>query len=420
MTIQSCRGIVFTAIIFLSFQSIHPIISDAISDTRYIPQLPRVLLSTDNRFSSFAVDLFAFTGKRMIGADEQEIPFAQLYGEFDLGKIGRAFGKLNQPNPLALINPTWQDGDFIWNVEGKVQGHGIQFFYQQALLPWLSVGASWLFMRTYAHQVFIFKSTNVVLSTPPQSDLKILDATRRQINTMIGLPYNEVCQSGFGDIDFSLRLGNRWSYLYRFASIDAGVRLGMIIPTAPHSDLQSPASVPFGGQKHWGIYGAVDSEFELKEDWKVGVYLRVSKRFEKVEQLRVPIDQEHPLFGLIVIPTRIDPGVTVIFSPYLSFENMREGFGVRLRYTLTHHGRDAFCDTRQNPSVAAQFDVIKKVSAWSSDYVSLSAFYDFGKMKVDRGFSPTVTIAWDLPASLVVAQRVPKTNRVSFGIEFNF
>lgn len=417
---MNSRWFIVLGCLLCSVQLIYPIIVDSASDNRYIPQLPRVLLSFDNRESGFATDFFVVTGKRAIGSNEEEIPLGELYGEFDLGKIARAITVLGKPNPLAVINPAWQDASFIWTVNQKLQGYGVSFFYHQRLHDWFSIGGSWLFMRVQTHQSFFFKSTNAVLTPPGDTDLKVLDAARRAINVELGLPFNKITESGFGDIDLYCRLGKREAYSYRFRTVDAGVRIGALIPTAAIADLKSPASVPFGGEKHPGVYGALDAELELKEDWKVGMYAKLSKRFAKTCVHRVPTNNEQPLWGVLVIPTRMNPGITFLFSPYISFENLREGFGVRIRYTLTHHQEDNWWDARTDQTIPANFTPLKKLSEWSSDCISLSAFYDFEKMKENRRLAPIVTLTWDIPTSLVVAKRMPKTNKVSLGIEFNF
>ena len=55
----------------------------------------------------------------------------------------------------------------------------------------------------------------------------------------------------------------------------------MIIPTGVKRNIDKPASVPFGGNGYWGAYISGDAEFEVKEDWKIGLLLRMSKRFSQ-------------------------------------------------------------------------------------------------------------------------------------------
>jgi hypothetical protein len=391
-------------------------------DNRYLPLITRMRVSSDDLPSFFAVDLFACTANNAFGKNSLEIPMGELFGEFDQGVLARAFVAAGMPNPFAQERPEWQEGSFIWHLDGKLQSHGFMAAYRQEICNYWSVGVSWMFMRLYAHHIFTFKSSSVPLD---ENDKVQLDEIRRSMNLQIGLPCNAITQAGFGDVDMYLRLGNVWHYPFIFKTIgfrriEAGVRVGALIPSGVLQDLVSPASVPFGGNGHWGCYGAGDLELELKEDFKIGVFGWLGKRFTRTCIRRVPADKEQPLYGVLRIPVRINPGITVMISPYVQFENLREGFGMRLRYTLTHHEGDTWDKVGAQEEVPKDLKQMCKLSRWSSDYLSVTAFYDFGKMKLNNEFSPLVSLSWDIPLSFVWGEGFSKTHRVSLGIEYKF
>ena len=193
-----------------------------------------------------------------------------------------------------------------------------------------------------------------------------------------------------------------------------------MFPTGERRNINNPASVPFGGDGYYGIYGALEAEFELKEDWKVGWLLQLSKRFKRTLAQRMPVGQEPYIYGPIVGPASINPGFTFIMSPYVSFENLREGLGARVQYTLELHTKDCWQDKRVNPTIPVNLDNVIRLSTWGADYITLTVFYDFGKVKVIRGLEPIVSFAWDWPVSFLESKGNCKTNKIALGIECNF
>lgn len=407
-------------IILLAFCMMH-VAQAMIFDNRYLFLAQRPFVTVENRPSHLIIDAFVETGHRAIGPNEREIPMGQLFGEFDQGKIARSFPIIGLQNPFVTFGrPDWQDGTFIWGVSGKVQAQGIAFAYRQAIGPCISLGADWLFMRIVTRNEFTIQENSIPMTG---SEVVQLDEIRREMLQEIGINQNAFTNSGFGDIDFYVRFGYEWDYALKFRHIIAGLSVGALFPSGQPIFLSAPSSVPFGGNGYFGMYGAADAEFEVKEDWKLGLLFRLSKRFARVRQQRMPVEDEPLPYGLVVGPARVNPGLTIIFSPYLSFENLREGLGLRIQYTLTHHDKDFWRDMRacecqqQSPT---KLDRVMSFSHWSSDYITVAAFYDFGKMKDVRGFEPIVTLSWDIPVLMVVADRVVKTNRIIMGIEFNF
>jgi hypothetical protein len=319
------------------------------------------------------------------------------------------------PNPL----PTeWQGcGEITWKMRGKIQAQAARFFIEKKVIDWLSLGCSWFFMRTNAWQQFKLDSTNLILSP---SDRVALEKVRRDMFSALGLDSNHVTQTGFGDIDCYARVGKTWNYAYKFRSIDVGVRVGLLVPSGVKSEINSPASIPFGGEGHLGMYGALDGLFELKEDLKFGMLFRLNKRFSRTSCHRLPVVDEPRIFGATLGQATVNPGLTFIFSPYIVLENLRKGMGASVQYHLTKHWKDSWSDTRSNKAIPVDLKQVNKLSEWASDYFTLNVFYDFGKTKMTRSFDPIISFRWDVPAMLFVSSYIPKSHRLSFGIEFAF
>lgn len=386
-------------------------------DNRFIPLLQRPRLTADGTRSEFAVKLFATTANKSLNENQQDIGLPEIFGNFDQVELAKAIQATGQPNPLPSEFQVLTK--IPWELNGKRQAQGIAFAWHQSIINWLSTGFSWLFMHVESRDEFkltVNKIEGSIALKP--GDAILLEDNRQQMLDDIGVREGNTAQFGFGDIDWYLRFGNMWEYTLRFRRIDAGFRLGVLFPTGVTREPAHPASIPFGGNGHWGIYGALDGMFELKEDWKAGLLFRVSKRFSKTRDRRMPVEKEPSIFGAVVGPACVDPGFTVIFAPYFLLENLRKGLTLGLNFTLTWHQKDSWTDCRADQTVPVMLEPVERRSEWSSEYFTINVLYDFGKVKVRRDFNPMVTFRWDIPSTLFVASRVNRTQRVTLGIDF--
>ncbi len=384
-------------------------------DNRFFPNIQHPYVTVIGRPSHITMNPFVVTSSRAFDQFDNEVGIPQLYGLYDQRDIANAIVALGFPNPLPAI---FQGQELPWIIDGRVQGQGIEFGYQQQLTDLVSIGGTWFFMRVNSRQRFTLKKSDTMTFTVPEQQQ--LDDLRRSMQLQLGLGGPNSDQFGAGDGDVYVRFGKVWDYIFKFRRIDAGGRLGLLIPMGDSMNINNPSSLPFGGNSHWGIYGAIDAEFEVKEDWKAGLLLRLNKRFARTCVLRMPIDKEPYVFGGVVGLARVNPGVTFAFSPYASFENIRKGLGARVQYTAEIHACDCWTDRRVNRTVPVNLSRVNELSRWAADYVTLNVFYDFGKTKVKRGFDPIVTFAWDIPVSLLLGRNVARTNRISLGVEYNF
>ncbi len=387
-------------------------------DNRYLPLLQRPRMTVDGTRSEFSPNFFATTAKDSLNGQQALIPLGEIYGQFDQVQLAHAIMALGRPNPL----PTEFQGEITrlpWVVGGKRQAQGAEFLWNQSIVNWLSTGFSWLFMRVQSRYVLTLNESGIEPAVP------LTDGDRILLTDNLYEEFREVCirqgsveQAGFGDIDWYLRVGNMWEYMYRFRRIDAGFRLGVLFPTGVTREENLPASIPFGGNGHWGIYGALDGMFELKEDWKVGLLFRVNKRFQKTKCMRVPVEKEPSIFGAVVTDITVNPGPTVILSPYVLFENLRQGLALGVNFTLTWHDKDEYCDPCPDRTVPLNLQSVREYSHWASEYFTINILYDFGKVKIQRDFNPIITFRWDVPSTLFIADGINKTNRVTLGIDF--
>jgi len=395
-----------------------PLCSNAmVYDNRYIPLYPGPRINFGGTRSTFTVSPMAATASKGVDPKQEdtEIGIPEIFGRLDLAELGVATGLVNS----ATGNPIPADkrgGKIDLRAEGRLQVQGVALALDHAVTHWLSFGGSMVFLRANAWHDFTLRSTEVVLG-----DGETFETERQTIFDALGLETGHWKTAGFGDIDFYVRLGWGKGYVYKFRYIDAGIRFGVLIPTGQVRTENHPPSIPLGGDGHWGMYVALDALLEAKEDIKVGVLLRINQRFSRKTTRRVPVKEEPSIFGAASVRTNVNPGVTAIFSPYVVLENLREGLGGSVQYTLVSHQSDSWKADR-TPCITVPLSECEaeETSKWGADYFTLNIFYDFGKVKPVRGLEPIVSLRWDVPSKMLVVNRVAKTHRLTFGIELAF
>lgn len=94
------------------------------------------------------------------------------------------------------------------------------------------------------------------------------------------------------------------------------------------------------------------------------------------------------------------------------------GLSLGVDYNLVWHSTDDWRDERCNPDIPVNLQEPQNQSQWSAEYFTINILYDFGKTQVKRQFDPIFSFQWDVPSSLFISSRVPRTNRISLGIDF--
>ena len=393
--------------------------SAMVYDNRFFPLFSYPKIGPHDTCSGIAPSIMVATSSGSYGdkQDNERLGLPEMYGKFDLIELAGAMQCLGKPLPAAF-NSAWLDehgGEMRWRVDGRIQARGVAFAVHQALTCHLSVGGSVFFMRVDSSQTFRLEKTNVITS---ENSLAEFERARCAILSDLGLDAGHWRRTDIGDVDLYVRAGYQRPFTCKFRDIDVGLTLGLLVPVGARRDECATPSVPFGGNGHWGVYAAVDGLFEVKEDIKVGILARVNKRFARTCPRRVPVKGEPSIFGAAAVNTKVTPGVTAIFSPYIFFEHLRDGLGLGLQYTLVSHQSDEWCEVGKAPNnTPLNTSAAEETSKWGVDYVSVNAFYDFGK---HGSVVPFVFLRWDVPTKLLVVNRSAATHRVCLGIEFAF
>lgn len=386
-----------------------------IYDNRYFPLFGESHIYYDTTQSKILGRFSAATANeafRAHGDDPLSLP--DLQGNLDLNVVGNALTLVGKTNPLPTA---WQGREILWKAHGKIQMQSLFFEWDQHIYGPLSTGFSGGFMKVHGYNSYRYDRSNLVLG--PGDPLQ-MEESREQLFDLLGVNGGAVSHTAFSDIDWYLRLGKRFEYALKLREINIGGRIGLLLPSGRGIDNNAAASVPFGGDMHWGIYGAFDGMFEVKEDMKAGFLLRIQKRFVRTLIRRMPVLKEPQYLGAVVGNVHINPGMTYIVAPYVMLENIQKGLGVFLQYTLRVHTKDVWCDARQDKTVPVMLEPVEKRSSWSSDYFSLQLFYDFGKERIVRDCDPVVFFRWDFPYKALATEQIAKTHQLSCGIACAF
>ncbi|HXW85935.1 MAG TPA: hypothetical protein VEK38_01185 [Candidatus Bathyarchaeia archaeon] len=385
-------------------------------DNRFIPLIAPLRLEPDGVPSALWINALFGSASIAFNERQEEAPLLEIEGAFDLGQLANAIVVTGKPNPLPS---PFQGIRIPYRVDGRLQMQGFNCTYYQKLTKHWSAGFSWLFMGVNTRPIFTLLKKDMTLFFD-SGDILELEQARGEAFTEIGITQNRVSQKGFGDVDLYVRYGWTGDHMAKMRFMDIGLTAGMVVPSGVRMLNNAPSSVPFGGDGFWGVYGAVDGTFELKEDLKVGIFGRIMKRFSRVHLERASVVGEPYIFGAAVVPIRRDPGFTIIFSPWIAMEHLHRGLGLGVYYTLTSHQQDFIEDARQHPTFPLDLAEERGRSAWGTDYVTLQLFYDFGKIKMQRSFDPLLSVRWDIPAQFFVCNRVAKTQRVAVSIALTF
>jgi hypothetical protein len=384
-------------------------------DNRFFPLLFKPYSLKDDSRSRFTIQPFFMQADRAF-SEVSRLNIPDICGHYDQRVLAQTFPLIGQPDPLRS---DFQLRTAIpWIRVGRLDAQGVALRYEHAFHDCFSVGFDTLFMHAAMRHEFLFSD---VESRLPLGDKNYLLQSKEQINQALGLCPPLFSKTGFGDIDLYMKFHWGWDYLFKCRRIDSAFKLGLLIPSAQERNIDNPASVPFGGNRHWGVYGSLESEWELRENLTLGLMGRVSKRFKRSDTMRLPLLTEPPEYGALKAPVSVDPGWTFVFNPYVRLEEIREGLGFEVLYYLVAHLEDRVVDNRtpaQKKALPSNVCSLEGCSSWGAEYVSIGAFYDFGE--VGNCIRPKLSAYWDIPVGWLVSKRAAKTNSVSLMVELEF
>ncbi len=415
------RVIVVTAcLVYASAQAM-------VYDNRYLPLLQKILVKKADARGQIMLQPFAWIGEHSFFEDfdsEQQgassnggnIPLFNINGLYSQTGLERALlytGGISQTQLRSDFAQSYRR--FIWEMDGIIRGQGIGFTFYQPFTRYFSWGFNFFFahLRTSLH----LKPKTEDFGTISDGDFIDIINANNKLQDILQLNARSYSTVGISDIEWYVRCGIVEDYKFRMRHFDVGCNFGVLIPSAQKVNYFNPAAIPLGGNGHWGIFASLDGQFELKENLGVGLLLRLNKRFSQRTNRRMVQLEEPDNYGVLYGPSEVDPGVTVIFSPYGQLLRLRSGFGLQAQYTLVYHEHDDWKDLRRSGQPPANTEVLERRSEWASEYVNVAAIYDFSKDSKERTFKPIITCAVDVPVQFLITKRVAKTFGISLTVE---
>jgi len=365
----------------------------------------RAVFMSANKMSAQSIE------ESLMSGDDQAL--YRIFGAYDQAVLDRALREAGITQESVLRSDMRSLGELPWQSTGKITLNGgvIETFLRLSCN--IGLGASLLLAKVNAH-LELDPGFSRALAPGDAQELLLANKKMHDI-LMLTTP----CYSGFtaGDVDVYLRLHAVRDYWHRIHHLDVGLNVGVLIPTAKQAPINNPAAISVGGNKHWGMYGEFEGRFILKDDLAIGLLFRITKRFARTSQQRMPFLTEPTNYGVLVGNARVNPGLTLVFEPRFEMTGLRDGLGVNVAYVLTHHFKDSWSDLRAVKTVPANLNLVEERSSWGSDYISVTALYDFGYDRENATVAPIFSLTVDIPFKGAVTKRVIKTTAISLRIE---
>src|SRR3990167_2374560 len=300
--------------------------TEAIIDNRYFPLYHHPSLTYKDRASKFESKVYFMTADQARDNENNEIGIPELWGKFDQIKISNALVTIGKPNPLSPQFRTQKK--LIWDWTGKLSAQGIGFCFEYLLPTCWSIGLCWDFMHLQSrNKLKIGKDITDEIGNLSEGQRIQLEQDRRKINEELGLSPGTYSRTGASDLDLYVKYSWLQEYFFKCRRLDISTTLGLLIPTGTKIEIDNPASLPFGGNGHWGLYFKSSGIFELKEDLFFGISTTFLKRLPKTDIRRMPINDEPIQYGAVVGSARVNPGFTFGLFGYIELSGFWDKIG---------------------------------------------------------------------------------------------
>lgn len=347
---------------------------------------------------------------------EDEGGLFEIFGKYDEIVLNRA---LVESGVIAesLLRPDFETlGEIPWDFNGKMSLRGCAIESEGYILPFLSIGGSLFVGHMQSHKNgFLTHKIIQMLGPGDLQELRTADAAIHQ-----ALQVDPPCWStlAFGDIDLYFKGRFFRDYWYKMHHFDIAFRLGFYLPSGERGSRYNPVSLPIGGNGHFGIYGQCDVNIVLNDLLSTGFLLQGIKRLPRTSTQRMPVLTEPTNYGVLLAPARVDPGLTLVFNPYVQIGGLRNGLGAFFGYNLVHHSQDTWCVsdeilTTKKPNLK----LLEQRSKWGSDHFTAGLWYDFGYDCEKVWHKPVISVMVEIPWQGPVTHMVPKAHSVSLRIE---
>lgn len=356
---------------------------------------------------------------------------SDLWGRYNLARVAKQLELAGYPNPLQDEYKTLTDIPF--DSKGRIQSQGIWFGWYQTVCENSFFGLDFAVLNASSEARYCLKKSIKLALGNNLTDSIIwqLYRDKDQVNEILGLSGEQYSVFGISDLDLYLGYQRRIDYCLKLRSLGISARLGTLFPTGKKANVFEPTSISLGAVGKYGIYGRLDFNAELCEDWNIYLWTELLGRTPQYgkERLLVNYKDNKDSSGVgvpegyapLVANVKIDPGITFGLGLWLDFAYLRDGWGVNGGYTIIHHAKDDWYVGCTYPDKPYNDKAYRNLTGWDAEWISVGIFHN--PMNTESGwcrYLPVFYFNWDIPLKILVANNVPKTNRVSLGFEYDF
>jgi len=399
------------------------------NSNRYLPFLERQNAHRLSQFGRWTPTLFLTSANGAGNEFRDRIGIPEIWGTYNLKNVINSLKEVTEKinnqtfvNPFVTeLRPEWVDQDLIFNQKGRLDTRGFILDYEQRLLKGLSLGFWIPFMEITSQHKFNFNKTSSHLHMLIDSEIDQIDRVRRSVHDSLGLEAPDFSRTGFGDLDVYLRWNKQVDHRFLTRAIDINIKVGVTAPLGPKRRVSNPASIPFMGDEHMGLYFECNPEFELKQNWHLGLMFGFSTHERRKKSLRIPVGEEQFFYSALVGDLVVHPGSTFKISPYFTLANLSDGVDLHFRYTYIHHNRDRFNDFRPTGGKVAlpsSLEQMKDLSRFRMGIFSFEVLYDSKDARKKWPLQPKIFASYDSP--LWGQKNAVKHHQLTVGVELYF
>lgn len=405
--------------------------------SKYFPFIERSDQYVTDKRSYFSPNIFYTTASTAFHRGGGNAGIPELWGNYDLRDVidsVQAVQGVAFVNPIETVTGTQAlvGKSLKFKVSSKIRSNGIVLHYEQKVWKNLFVGG-WIpamFVSSTGRYLFDRASSDPSLSPQGLTQAQAfaqeqeIDSIRRLTHDLAGFTKNKWSQSGFGDLDLYLKWNSHLDYRLLMKSVDFNLQGGFTAPTGILSDRNNPLSVSVMGNGHWSVYLDLVSEFELKQDLKIGFMFSYMHQFKHSRNLRLATGNEPTIFSALTAPVSMSPGDTFKISPYITLENLSDGLHIQGRYTYLRHNEDKWRDGRTDQTVQSYLskggDLIaqkENISRWRAHYFTFQVTYDTKVALKHYWLDPLFYLTYDMPMN---GNGISKTHHLTIGAQLHF
>jgi hypothetical protein len=415
-----------------------PMLQASHNTNRYVPFLERTQRYTTYDKSHLDANLFYISISSAFSREKGSTSPIGLWGEYNLKDVIKSLKTVNGDeyvSPLKQLTGTneFSDEDLWFDSPGRIRAQGLSLngVWHPKKYPCLSLGA-WLpimhIQTRSRYKTGLGPCTNEIKPGPIIldefcRDTLIFRAARRQAHNDLGLRNNFWSKTGVGDLDLYVGWHHTIDYALRMKKIMLIAQTGVLVPVGTLANIDVPASIPFMGNNHWGLYGDIVTEFELKQDVKVGLMAGITGQFKHKHTVRIPVATEPAPFSALKGDVDIHPGITLKLSPYLILENLTDGLHIQGRYTYLRHAHDTWKDRRCDKTInsyltsACGVESKERLSSWRSHYFTFDLTYDTALASNKLPMLPRFYVTYDMP---IGGRGIADTHQLTLGAQLLF